>query len=90
LAVAAATWVRSATSCVGEAEGSSLKVRNESRNLCHLNSVTGGSNGIVDKGKLSHDLGILVCKTSAVVVIATVVLHFCNGVPVVKVSNCLL
>jgi len=84
-----ATLVINATSCVGEGEGSSFKVRNERRNSCHLHMVARGGDGVIDKGELALDLGKLVGKASTVIVVAVVVLHLCDGVPVVKVRDCL-
>ena len=82
-------WVSNATSCVGEREGSSLEVRNERRNSCCLHVVVGGGDGVVDEGELALDLGEFVSKASTVIVVAAVALHLCNGVPVVKVRDCL-
>jgi len=43
-------------SCVGEGEGMSLKVRNESRNLCCFHMVAGSGNGIINEGKFALEL----------------------------------
>jgi len=74
---------------VGEGEGSSFKVRNERRNLCCLHVVVRGSNGIINEGELALDLAKLVAEALTVIVVVAVVLHFCDGVPVVKVRDCL-
>jgi len=88
-AATAAMLVSNSTSCVWEREGASLEVRNESRNLCRFHSVASGSDGVVDEDELSLDLLELVSKSSAVVVVATVSLDLCDGVPVVEIRYCL-
>src|SRR6267142_6044581 len=84
-AAAPATLVSNSTSCMGEREGASLEVRNESRNSCRFKSVTGGSDGVVDEDELGLDLLVLVSKSASVIVIATVSFDLCDGVPVVEI-----
>src|SRR6267142_369835 len=88
-AAAAVTLVSNSMSCVWEREGASLEVRNESRNSCCFKSVTGGCDGVVDEDELGLDLGKLISEASAVVVVATVLLDFGHGVPVIEVRYCL-
>src|SRR6266850_5691936 len=88
-AAAPTTLVRSSTSCMGEREGASLEVRNESRNSCRFHSVTGGGDGIVDEDKFGLDLLEFVSEASAVVVVSAVSLDLCDGVPVVEIRYCL-
>src|SRR6266850_2202627 len=88
-AAAPATLVSNSTSCMWEREGASLEVRNESRNSCRFHSVASGGDGIVDEGELGLDLLELVSKSSAVVVVATVSLDLCDGIPVVEIRYCL-
>ena len=80
----------SAMSLLGDGVGASLEVRNESRNLCCFHPVAGGGDGIFDEGEFALDLGELVSEVAAVVIIAAIVLNFCNGIPVVKVGYCLV
>src|SRR5882672_7199448 len=88
-AAAPATLVSNSTSCVGEREGASFEVRNESRNSCRFKSVTGGSDGVVDEDEFGLDLLELVGEASAVIVVATVSFDLCDGVPVVEIRYCL-
>src|SRR6267142_2295728 len=89
-AAAPATLVSNSTSCMGEREGASFEVRNESRNSCRFHSVTGGGNGVIDENELGLDLCELIGELSAVVVIAAVLLDLCDGVPVVEIRYCLV
>src|SRR6267142_6021712 len=88
-AAAPATLVSNSTSCVGEREGASCEVSNDSRNSCRFHSVMGGCNGIIDKDELGLDLCELVSKSSAVIIVAAVSLDLCDGVPVVEIRYCL-
>src|SRR6267142_2017383 len=88
-AAAPATFVSNSTSCMGEREGASLEVRNESRNSCRFHSVTGGGDGIIDKDEFGLDLLELVSEASAVVVVSAVSLDLCDGIPVVEIRYCL-
>jgi len=74
---------------VGEREGLSLEVRNKRRNLCHFHVVAGGGDGVVDEGEFVLDLAELVGEALMVIVVAVVALHLCDGIPVVKVRDCL-
>ena len=67
----------------------SLEVRNESRNLCCFQLVVGGSDGIVNEGELALELREFISKVSVMVVVVVVVLHLCDGIPVIKVRYCL-
>src|SRR6267142_1958099 len=89
-AAAPATLVSNSTSCVGEREGASLEVRNESRNSCRFHSVMGGGDGIIDEDELSLDLLEFIGKSSAMVVVAAVSFDLCDGVPVVEIRYCLV
>src|SRR6266850_4713813 len=88
-AAAPATLVSNSMSCVWEREGVSLEVRNEIRNSCRFHSVASGGDGIVDEDELGLDLCVFVGESSALVVIATVSLDLCDGVPIVEIRYCL-
>jgi len=65
----------------------SLEVRNKRRNSCHFQMVVGSGNGVINKGELTLDLAELIGKVSTVIIVAAVVLHLCDGIPVVKVRD---
>jgi len=74
---------------VWEQVGTSLEVRNESRNSCHFHSVTGGGNGVINEGELALELCKFISKASAVVIVVAVSLNLSDGIPVVEVRYCL-
>jgi len=85
MAAAAATLLRSAMSSLAIEAGTSLKVRNESRNSCHFHPMTDGSDAVFNKGKFALDLGKFISKASVVVIVAAISFDLGNSIPVVEV-----